>query len=329
MNLKYMDWIFNLSALAILSLAIGLIVLVTALVAMLFGYSFKLFLLRGLWLMLFPWLGWAHGTLVERNRFKIKRTEIVSQRLPSAFDGYRVVHISDLHLMSFAGREGALARAVEKINSLDADLIAFTGDLVTLGPDELDGLQEILASAKAKDGVYAVLGNHDYSEYRRHDSQQAKREALEELKRRITQMGWHLLLNENHTIARGEDKISIIGVENISGNRSFRTYGDFEKARYGADGAYQILLSHDPTHWRAEVLPDSNINLTLSGHTHAMQISLLGWSPSSLMYDEYRGLYHEGEQYLYVNTGLGQTAVNARFGVAPEITLITLKSKKD
>lgn len=325
MNPKYMDWIFNLSALALLSLAIGIIVLVVALVAMFFGCPFKLFLLRGLWLMLFPWLGWGYGTLVERNRFKVKRAEIVSQRLPSSFDGYRIVHISDLHLLSFASRERALTRAIEKINSLDADLIAFTGDLVTLGPEELNGLQEILSSAKAKDGVYAVLGNHDYSEYRRHDSQQAKREALEELKRRIEQMGWRLLLNENKTISRGEDKISILGVENISGNRSFRTYGDFEKALAGADGAYQILLSHDPTHWRAEVLQKSDVDLTLSGHTHAMQLSLLGWSPSSLMYDEYRGLYHEGEQYLYVNTGLGQTAVNARFGVAPEITLITLK----
>lgn len=325
MNPKYMDWIFNLSALALLSLAIGIIVLVVALVAMFFGCPFKLFLLRGLWLMLFPWLGWGYGTLVERNRFKVKRAEIVSQRVPSSFDGYRIVHISDLHLLSFASRERALTRAIEKINSLDADLIAFTGDLVTLGPEELDGLQEILSSAKAKDGVYAVLGNHDYSEYRRHDSQQAKREALEELKRRIEQMGWRLLLNENQTISRGEDKISILGVENISGNRSFRTYGDFEKALAGADGAYKILLSHDPTHWRAEVLQKSDVDLTLSGHTHAMQLSLLGWSPSSLIYDEYRGLYHEGEQYLYVNTGLGQTAVNARFGVAPEITLITLK----
>ena len=325
MNLKYMDWIFNLSALALLSLAIGIIVLVVALVAMLFGCPFKLFLLRGLWLMLFPWLGWGYGTLVERNRFKVKHTEIVSQRVPSSFDGYRIVHISDLHLLSFASRERALTRAIEKINSLDADLIAFTGDLVTLGPEELNGLQDILSSAKAKDGVYAVLGNHDYSEYRRHDSQQAKREALEELKRRIAQMGWRLLLNENKTISRGEDKISILGVENISGNRSFRTYGDFEKALAGADGAYKILLSHDPTHWRAEVLQKSDVDLTLSGHTHAMQLSLLGWSPSSLMYDEYRGLYQEGEQYLYVNTGLGQTAVNARFGVAPEITLITLK----
>ena len=322
-----MDWIFNLSALAMLSLAIGLIVLVVALIAMLFGASFKMIFLRGLWLMLFPWLAWLYGTMVERNRFRIKRTEIVSQTLPSSFDGYRVVHISDMHLMSFAGRERALQRAVDKINALEPDLIAFTGDLVTLGPEELDGLQDILSAMTAKDGVYAVLGNHDYSEYRRHDSQQAKRESLEVLKRRIREMEWHLLLNENRSIVRGEDKLSVIGVENISGNRSFRTYGDFQQARIGADGAYKILLSHDPSHWRAEIVGKSDVDLTLSGHTHAMQISLLGWSPSSLMYDEYRGLYNQGEQYLYVNTGLGQTAVNARFGATPEITLITLKTK--
>lgn len=322
-----MDWIFNLSALAMLSLAIGLIVLVVALLAMLFGASFKMVFFRGLWFMLFPWLAWLYGTLVERNRFRVKRIEIVSQTLPSSFDGYRIVHISDMHLMSFAGRERALERAVGKINALEPDIIAFTGDLVTLGPEELDGLQDILSAMKARDGVYAVLGNHDYSEYRRHDSQQARRESLEVLKRRIREMGWQLLLNENHSIVRGEDKLSVIGVENISGNRSFRTYGNFQQARIGADGAYKILLSHDPSHWRAEVVGKSDVDLTLSGHTHAMQISLLGWSPSSLMYDEYRGLYNQGEQYLYVNTGLGQTAVNARFGATPEITLITLKTK--
>ena len=327
MKPRHMDWIFNLSALAMLSLAIGLIVLVVALVAMFFGASFKMVFFRGLWLMLFPWLAWLYGTLVERNRFRVKRTEIVSQTLPSSFDGYRIVHISDMHLMSFAGRERALERAVGKINALEPDLIAFTGDLVTLGPEELDGLQDIISTMKARDGVYAVLGNHDYSEYRRHDSQQAKRESLEVLKRRIREMGWQLLLNENHSIVRGEDKLSVIGVENISGNRSFRTYGNFQQARIGADGAYKILLSHDPSHWRAEVVGKSDVDLTLSGHTHAMQISLLGWSPSSLMYDEYRGLYNQGEQYLYVNTGLGQTAVNARFGATPEITLITLKTK--
>lgn len=327
MKPRHMDWIFNLSALAMLSLAIALIVLVVALVAMLFGASFKMVFFRGLWFMLFPWLAWLYGTLVERNRFRVKRIEIVSQTLPSSFDGYRIVHISDMHLMSFAGRERALERAVGKINALEPDLIAFTGDLVTLGPEELDGLQDILSAMKARDGVYAVLGNHDYSEYRRHDSQQAKRESLEVLKRRIREMGWYLLLNENHSIIRGEDKLSVIGVENISGNRSFRTYGNFQQARIGADGAYKILLSHDPSHWRAEVVGKSDVDLTLSGHTHAMQISLLGWSPSSLMYDEYRGLYNQGEQYLYVNTGLGQTAVNARFGATPEITLITLKTK--
>jgi predicted MPP superfamily phosphohydrolase len=327
MKPRHMDWIFNLSALAMLSLAIALIVLVVALVAMLFGASFKIMFFRGLWFMLFPWLAWLYGTLVERNRFRVKRTEIVSQTLPSSFDGYRIVHISDMHLMSFAGRERALERAVGKINALEPDIIAFTGDLVTLGPEELDGLQDILSTMKARDGVYAVLGNHDYSEYRRHDSQQAKRESLEVLKRRIREMGWQLLLNENHSIVRGEDKLSVIGVENISGNRSFRTYGNFQQARIGADGAYKILLSHDPSHWRAEVVGKSDVDLTLSGHTHAMQISLLGWSPSSLMYDEYRGLYNQGEQYLYVNTGLGQTAVNARFGATPEITLITLKTK--
>ena len=322
-----MDWIFNLSALAMLSLAIGLIVLVVALVAMLFGSSFKMVFFRGLWFMLFPWLAWLYGTLVERNRFRVKRTEIVSQTLPSSFDGYRIVHISDMHLMSFDGRERALERAVGKINALEPDIIAFTGDLVTLGPEELDGLQDIISTMKARDGVYAVLGNHDYSEYRRHDSQQARRESLEVLKQRIREMGWQLLLNENHSIVRGEDKLSVIGVENISGNRSFRTYGNFQQARIGADGAYKILLSHDPSHWRAEVVGKSDVDLTLSGHTHAMQISLLGWSPSSLMYDEYRGLYNQGEQYLYVNTGLGQTAVNARFGATPEITLITLNTK--
>ena len=327
MKLRYMDWIFNLSALAIISLAIGVVVLIVALVSMLFGASFKIVFLRGLWFMLFPWLAWIYGTVVERNRFRTEKVEIASESVPSSFDGYRIVHISDMHLMSFAGRAGALQRAVDKINALEPDMIAFTGDLVTMGPEELDGLQDILSTLKAKDGVYSILGNHDYSEYRRHESQQAKREALEELKRREGEMGWRLLLNENEAIVRGEDKLSVIGVENISGNRSFRTYGDLQKALKGADGEYKILLSHDPTHWRAEVVGKSDIDLTLSGHTHAMQISLLGWSPASLMYDEYRGLYSEGNQHLYVNVGLGQTAVNARFGAAPEITLITLKHK--
>jgi predicted MPP superfamily phosphohydrolase len=180
---------------------------------------------------------------------------------------------------------------------------------------------------RAKDGVFSVLGNHDYSEYHRWPSKQEQAEAVEMLKRRQRDMGWRLLLNENEPIARGVDTISIIGVENISGDRHFRTYGDLAQAMQGADGAYKILLSHDPSHWRKEVVGKSDIDLMLAGHTHAMQVMFFGWSPSSLIYDEWGGLYSEGEQSLYVNRGLGQTVFKARIGAMPEITLLELKHK--
>ena len=297
-------------------------------VAALFGASFKCFFVKGLWFQLLPWLAWAYGTVVERNCFRVKRVEVESCRLPASFDGYRVVHISDMHLNSFAGREKALQRAVDKINALNPDVVLFTGDLVSLGHWELDGMQDILEGVKAKDGVFSVLGNHDYSEYHRWPSKQEQAEAVEMLKRRQRDMGWRLLLNENEPIARGADTISIIGVENISGDRHFRTYGDLSQAMWGADGAYKILLSHDPSHWRKEVVGKSEIDLMLAGHTHAMQVMLFGWSPSSLIYKEWDGLYSEGSQSLYVNRGLGQTVFKARIGATPEITLIELKHKE-
>ena len=313
-----------LVCLILLTAADALVCLILKLAA---GIPFRKAFLWGCISLLIPPVAIAYGTLIERNLFRVKKVEIMCEGLPASFDGYRIAHISDIHARSFEGREKRLQKAVDRINSLEADMVAFTGDLISMNPGELEGMNSILEGLKAKDGVFSVLGNHDYSEYRRWDSQQAKREALEELKRREGEMGWRLLINENEAIVRGEDKLSVIGVENISGNRSFRTYGNLQKALKGADGEYKILLSHDPTHWRAEVVGKSDIDLTLSGHTHAMQISLLGWSPASLMYDEYRGLYNEGKQHLYVNVGLGQTAVNARFGAAPEITLITLKHK--
>ncbi len=296
-------------------------------VAALFGTSFKCFFVRGLWFLLLPWLAWTYGTVVERNCFCVKRVEVQSRNLPASFDGYRVVHISDMHLNSFAGRERALQRAVDKINALNPDVVLFTGDLVSLGHWELDGMQDILEGVRAKDGVFSVLGNHDYSEYHRWPSKQEQAEAVEMLKRRQRDMGWRLLLNENEPIARGADTISIIGVENISGDRHFRTYGDLARAMQGADGAYKILLSHDPSHWRKEVVGKSDIDLTLAGHTHAMQVMMFGWSPSAFIYDEWGGLYSEDEQSLYVNRGLGQTVFKARIGAMPEITLLELKHK--
>lgn len=322
-----MELAFNIISLLIATALILLLDLAVAGVAVLFGASFKCFFVKGLWFLLLPWLAWTYGTVVERNCFRVKRVEVESSRLPASFDGYRVVHISDMHLNSFAGREKALQRAVDKTNALNPDVVLFTGDLVSLGHWELDGMQEILAGVRAKDGVFSVLGNHDYSEYHRWPSKQEQAEAVEMLKRRQRDMGWRLLLNENEPIARGVDTISIIGVENISGDRHFRTYGDLAQAMQGADGAYKILLSHDPSHWRKEVVGKSDIDLMLAGHTHAMQVMLFGWSPSSLIYDEWGGLYSEGEQSLYVNRGLGQTVFKARIGAMPEITLLELKHK--
>ena len=322
-----MELAFNIISLLMATVLILLLDLAVAGVAALFGASFKCFFVKGLWFLLLPWLAWTYGTMVERNCFRVKRGEVESSRLPASFDGYRVVHISDMHLNSFAGREKALQRAVDKINALNPDVVLFTGDLVSLGHWELDGMQEILAGVRAKDGVFSVLGNHDYSEYHRWPSKQEQVEAVEMLKRRQRDMGWRLLLNENEPIARGADTISIIGVENISGDRHFRTYGDLAQAMQGADGAYKILLSHDPSHWRKEVVGKSDIDLMLAGHTHAMQVMFFGWSPSSLIYDEWGGLYSEGEQSLYVNRGLGQTVFKARIGAMPEITLLELKHK--
>lgn len=323
-----MEFTFNIVMLLLATALILVLDLVVAGVAVAFGATFKSIFLRELWLLLLPWVAWVYGTVVERNCSRVKRVEIESSHLPQSFDGYRLVQISDLHLKSFEGRGRALQRVVNKINALEPDAIVLTGDLVSYGHWELDGLQDILEALQAKDGVYSVLGNHDYSEYHRWSSHEERAAALEMLKRRQRDMGWNLLLNENRSIVRGAERISIIGVENISGDRHFRTYGDLTKAMEGADGEYKILLSHDPTHWRKGVVAQSDIDLMLAGHTHAMQVMFFGWSPSSLIYDEWGGLYNEKEQYLYVNRGLGQTVFKARIGAVPEITLIELKSKK-
>ena len=212
------------------------------------------------------------------------------------------------------------------INALNPDVILSTGDLVSLNSSELDFSEDILRKLEANDGVYSILGNHDYSNYNRDWSEEQRRQDAASLIRRQRGMGWHLLLNENRQITRGSDTISIIGVENTSAKHRFRSSGNLPKAIEGSNGSYKILLTHDPSHWRAEVLDHPDIDLTLSGHTHGMQSSLFGWSIISLLYDEYKGLYKEGEQLLYVNIGLGETMFPFRIGAPPEITLITLRS---
>lgn len=308
------------------------------------GIPFKKAFLWGCLSLLIPPFAIAYGSLIERNMFKVKKVEISLESLPEAFDGFRIIHISDIHARSFEGREKHLQRAVEKMNALDADMVAFTGDLITMAPDELAGLSDILGGLKATDGVFSVLGNHDYSMYS-DMGEEGKARAMERLIGEERAMGWNLLMNGNAVIRRGRDSVAVVGVENTSPSRHFPSRGNLAQAAAGTDGMFRILLSHDPLHWESEII-GQDFPLTLSGHTHSMQFSLLGWSPSRYMFPQYRGLYSTGDagtsdpradrtemtqeaplQYLYVNAGLGETIFPARIGVRPEITLITLRRK--
>ena len=295
---------------------------VCGLLKLIVGIQFKKAFLWGLLALLLPPVIIAYGSLIERNYFRIKEITIHAANLPEAFKGYRIVHISDIHARSFSGREKHLQRAIDKINSLDPDIIAFTGDLITMTPDELESHAPALSSLKAKDGTFSVLGNHDYSMYS-DATEEARQRHLETLIGKEKALGWDLLMDENRIIRKGGDSIAVIGVQNTSPSRHFPSKGNLTIASKGTEGMFRILLSHDPMHWEAEIL-GQNYPLTLSGHTHAMQFSFLGWSPSSLMFKQFRGLYTRGDQSLHVNPGLGETIFPARIGVRPEITLLTL-----
>lgn len=295
---------------------------VCLLLKLLLGIPFRKAFIWGLLSLLLPPVLIAYGAVIERNCFRIKEVTIAGSNIPEAFDGYRIVHISDIHARSFTGREKQLQRAVEKINRLAPDMIAFTGDLITLSPDELDNHAPALGSLIAKDGVFAILGNHDYIIYSDTD-QETKERQMQELIEKEHAFGWNLLLDENMIISRGADSIGIIGVQNTSPSRHFPSKGNLPKASEGTEGLFRIVLSHDPMHWESEIL-GQDYPVTLSGHTHAMQLSILGWSPSRLLFKQHRGLYSDNGQYLYVNPGLGETIFPARIGVRPEITIITL-----
>ena len=228
-----------------------------------------------------------------------------------------------MHIGSWEGNARALQRMVDLVNAQHPDLIVFTGDLVNNQAKELDGFQQILSGLRAKNGVYSILGNHDYGPYHKWESQRAQVENLADLKKREAEMGWKLLNNEHVILHQGNDSIALIGVEN-EGEPPFSQHGDLPKAMQGTEGMFQLLLSHNPTHWRREVLPQSQIDLMLAGHTHAMQMALGHHSPSSFVYPEWSGMYSEEGRNLYVNVGLGFVGLPFRFGAWPEITVITL-----
>lgn len=283
------------------------------------------FVYTGLALSILLAIAILFGAFIGRNLFQIKQVTYSSPYLPPGFDGYRIAMLSDLHIGSWKGQTSPVKRLVKMVNEQNPDLIVFTGDLVNHRALELDEFEDILSQLSARDGVYSVLGNHDFGPYFPWDREEDKSNNLVDLKRRQARMGWILLNNDNVILHNNNDSIALLGVEN-DGEPPFSQYADLPKALEGTEGLFKILLSHNPTHWRREVLPESDIDLMLAGHTHALQLEIAGYSPSSRYYKEWGGMYYEGERGLYVNIGAGHVGLPFRFGAWPEITMITLRT---
>ena len=299
---------------------------VSGIIAVASNITFKKAFTTGLLALFIPPLVMAYGAWIGRERPQLKEVELRLENLPESFDGYRLVQISDIHARSYANRQKSLQRIVGIINSQNPDLIVFTGDIITLDASELESIKEILKELKAKDGIVAVVGNHDYGIYSNPSHKRPSGEILSDVIKEEKTMGWNVLMDENMKISRNQDSIAVVGVQNTSPSRHFPSKGNLNKASVGTEGMFRILLTHDPMHWEAEIL-GKDYPLTLSGHTHAMQFSLLGWCPSRYIFKQYRGLYSEGQQHLYVNIGLGETILPFRIGTPPEITLITLRCR--
>ena len=289
--------------------------------------------LVGLFSGLFPFFIIVYGIFKAVYHFKIYHHKIQFNNLPNAFNGLKIVQISDLHLGSFNYRFHLLEKAIKLINNLQPDYLFFTGDLVNNYAWELTGWENIFKKLVAKKGKYAVLGNHDYGDYSQWDSAETKQENFNVIKQFYDDIDFKLLLNESHIIHIKNEKIAIIGVENW-GKPPFKQYGDLQKALINIEHIpFKILLTHDPTHWSEEIIDKTNIALTLSGHTHGMQAGInfrnTQWSPIKYKFKYWAGLYKIKQQYLHVNRGLGWIGFPGRLGMRPEITFLELKCRKN
>jgi predicted MPP superfamily phosphohydrolase len=285
------------------------------------------------------WLGITAGTTLfgsllygfsNKYNYHIKKLKLSFDNLPGSFKGTRIVHISDIHSGSFLDKK-AVEHGVQQILDQKPDLILFTGDLVNDKASEMDQFKDIFSRLKAPLGVYSTLGNHDYGDYVQWPSDGiTKQQNLEDLKKVHAAMGWRLLMNEHVVIERNNDLIALLGIENWSAKARFPKHGKMQLAHPGTEKyPFKILLSHDPSHWRAEVMEKyKDIDLMLSGHTHGMQFGVeipgFKWSPVQYVYKEWAGLYEENNQKLYVNRGFGFIGYPGRVGILPEITVIDL-----
>ncbi|SMD45679.1 hypothetical protein SAMN00777080_4340 [Aquiflexum balticum DSM 16537] len=278
-----------------------------------------------------PFFSFVYGINFGKHNFKVQKEVIYFEALPDAFDGFTITQISDIHSGSFRNLE-AVQKGIDLAKSQNSDLFVFTGDLVNHKAEEIDPFLESFSQIKAPYGQFSILGNHDYGDYVRWPSKEAKSENFENLKSKHSKLNYRLLLDEHVTIEKDGQKIQLLGVENWG--VGFKSKGDLEKALVNTfPEDFKILLSHDPSHWDQEVKNHPNtIHLTLSGHTHGMQFGIdtpiFKWSPAQYRYPNWAGLVEESGRYLYVNKGFGFHAFSGRVGIWPEITLIELRKGK-
>ncbi len=304
--------------------------------------------------MFLSWLGLGTGATLfgsllygftNKYNYQVKKIKLTFNNLPTSFKGLKIVHISDIHSGSFMDKQ-PVEKGIETINNLNADIILFTGDLVNDLAEEMKPFIDAFSKLKAPLGVYSTLGNHDYGDYvqwpdKTTEHKEKERIAgqklftplqqknLNELIETHARLGWKLLMDEHVELKKGEESISLLGVQNISGRKSFHSYGDLNKAKLQANNThFKILMSHDPSHWEHEVQKHIDIDLMLSGHTHGMQFGIdipgFKFSPVQWVYKHWAGLYENNNQKLYVNRGFGFIGYPGRVGILPEITLIEL-----
>jgi len=284
------------------------------------------------------WLGLGvGGTLFSslvygfsnKYSYEIRRVRLSYDNLPPAFKGLKIVQLSDIHTGSF-GDKAAVERGIDKVLKEKPDLILFTGDLVNDVATEMKNYTDVFSRLRAPMGVFSTLGNHDYGDYSWWETKEEKKANLDHLKQIQHDMGWRLLMNEHVALERDGQQIALIGIENWSAKARFPKYGRMDLACAGVEKyPFSILMSHDPSHWDAEVRPKyPDIDLTLAGHTHGMQFGIeipgIRWSPVQYIYKQWAGLYEEGKQKLYVNRGYGFIGYPGRVGILPEITVIEL-----
>jgi predicted MPP superfamily phosphohydrolase len=269
------------------------------------------------------------GIATGAHNYRVRRKTISLPNLPSSFDGIRIGQLSDIHSGSFFSKPG-VKRGIDLLLGEKPDVVFFTGDLVNDEASEVADYKDLFSKVKAPLGVYSILGNHDYGDYKRWRSPEDRNKNLADLIQSQKEMGWDILLNENRTLKVDGEEIAIIGIENWGAGR-FSKHGDLKKAYAGTEEKpVKLLLSHDPSHWDAQVRPQfSDIDVTFAGHTHGFQFGVeigdFRWSPSKFIYKQWADLHQEANQYLYVNRGFGFIGYPGRIGILPEITIIELK----